>query len=133
MMIKLTYRQISIISLIFMITLLLGLSFIDSVRTSALPRCPVNRYLGIQCPGCGSMRALHSLMHGRVADSLHYNFMTVFMLPVLLYSMIAGSVRGDDPVFVSRFGMILSYSFVIVTLFFYYQKLHIVNIEGKEA
>ncbi|BBX75130.1 hypothetical protein MSHI_30360 [Mycobacterium shinjukuense] len=29
-----------------------------------LPTCPTKALLGIDCPGCGSLRMLHSLMHG---------------------------------------------------------------------
>ncbi|HEY0229106.1 MAG TPA: DUF2752 domain-containing protein, partial [Mycobacterium sp.] len=29
-----------------------------------LPVCPTEALLGIDCPGCGSLRMLYSLMHG---------------------------------------------------------------------
>jgi hypothetical protein len=48
------------------------------------PACPVYRYLHIYCPGCGSTRALASLLHGRVIDAMHYNPLFVMLLPLLL-------------------------------------------------
>jgi hypothetical protein len=48
------------------------------------PVCPVYRYLHFLCPGCGSTRALSALLHGRLAEALHYNPLFVVLLPLLL-------------------------------------------------
>lgn len=48
------------------------------------PACPVFRYLHLYCPGCGSTRALASLLHGHVAQAVYYNPLFVMLVPGLL-------------------------------------------------
>ena len=50
---------------------------------SFYPRCPIHEYLHLQCPGCGSTRALAALLHGHVAEALHLNALFVMLLPFL--------------------------------------------------
>ncbi len=44
------------------------------------PRCPVKMLTGLDCPGCGSTRALHALLHGRLLEAWQFNL----WLPVVL-------------------------------------------------
>lgn len=44
------------------------------------PRCPFNVLTGLKCPGCGSQRAIHALLHGDIAAAARYN---LFILPAL--------------------------------------------------
>lgn len=64
------------------------------------PQCPVFRYLHVYCPGCGATRALAALLHGRIAEALHYNALVVMLIPVLLaYFAVAYWKSRDDEVF----------------------------------
>ena len=47
------------------------------------PLCPVFHYLHVLCPGCGATRAIAALLHGRLADALHYNPLAVIVVPLL--------------------------------------------------
>ncbi len=38
-----------------------------------LPTCPTKALLGIDCPGCGSLRMLYSLMHGNLLAAARFN------------------------------------------------------------
>lgn len=58
-----------------------------------IPVCPTKALLGIDCPGCGSMRALYSLMHGDVLAALHFNAVGVVALGLLGYAFVAYCVR----------------------------------------
>jgi len=62
------------------------------------PQCPVFRYLHVYCPGCGATRALAALLHGRIAEALHYNTLVVMLIPVLLAYFAAAywKSRGDE-------------------------------------
>lgn len=51
---------------------------------SPLPPCPLRTLTGLYCPGCGSTRALHDLLHGDIAGALAMNPLLVVALPVLL-------------------------------------------------
>ena len=75
-------------------TLLLGagaagvallLARIDPNATgSALPPCPFRALTGLYCPGCGSTRCLHALLHGELARAFALNPLLVAVGPVLV-------------------------------------------------
>ncbi len=48
-----------------------------------LPPCPFHRLTDLHCPGCGSTRALHRLLHGDLAGALRANALLVASLPPL--------------------------------------------------
>ena len=41
------------------------------------PTCPFHAATGLWCPGCGSVRALALMSHGRIADAASYNVLAV--------------------------------------------------------
>lgn len=41
------------------------------------PRCWLYQTTGLKCPGCGSTRALHALLHGEVRTALQLNPLAV--------------------------------------------------------
>lgn len=47
------------------------------------PRCPFYVLTGLYCPGCGSQRAFHALLHGHVAQAAGLNLLAVACTPVL--------------------------------------------------
>lgn len=47
--------------------------------------CPSVLLLGVYCPGCGSLRALHDLMHGDVPAAIGHN---VLLVPALLFVVV---------------------------------------------
>lgn len=51
---------------------------------SPLPPCPLRALTGLYCPGCGSTRCLHALVHGDVAQALAMNPLLVVLAPVLV-------------------------------------------------
>ena len=55
----------------------------DPVRVPIYPQCVFHRVTGLDCPGCGSLRALHALLHGDLAAALHFNAFLVLSLPLL--------------------------------------------------
>jgi len=48
------------------------------------PHCLFFEYTHLECPGCGGTRALAALLHGDVNQALHWNAMTVVLLPLVL-------------------------------------------------
>ena len=50
-------------------------------RYGFYPRCPIYEATGWLCPGCGATRALAALLHGHVAQAMHWNPMIVLLLP----------------------------------------------------
>lgn len=58
-----------------------------------LPVCPTKALFGVTCPGCGSTRAIYSLMHGDVLGALHYNALGVVAVVLLAYAFVVYCVR----------------------------------------
>jgi len=48
------------------------------------PRCPFLLLTGLKCPGCGSQRALHQLLHLHISGALQANFLLVVSIPYLI-------------------------------------------------
>jgi hypothetical protein len=62
-----------------------------------LPVCPTKALFGIDCPGCGGMRMVYSLLHGDIRAALHYNALSLVVLLLLGWSAVAwtvGRLRG---------------------------------------
>lgn len=57
-------------------------------KTGFFPVCPFRALTGFTCPGCGSTRGLHALVHGDVAGAFKFNPLFVLALPFLLYAFI---------------------------------------------
>ena len=49
-----------------------------------MPKCPFRLLTGFDCPACGSQRALHAAVHGRVGEALGYNPFLVVSIPYFL-------------------------------------------------
>lgn len=49
-----------------------------------VPKCLFHELTGWYCPGCGSQRMLHALLHGNIADAWHYNALFVALIPILI-------------------------------------------------
>lgn len=50
---------------------------VDPSAAAWMPRCPSKMLTGLDCPGCGSQRALHALLHGDIAASLRFNALLI--------------------------------------------------------
>ena len=60
----------------------------DPAANSA-PVCPFYAMTGLYCPGCGTLRCLHALVHADLPSAVGYNLVTVFLAPILLASWLA--------------------------------------------
>lgn len=61
--------------------------------------CPFFALTGFACPGCGTTRGLHHLLHGDVAAAFRFNPLMMVMLPLLLYALVrhTNAVMRDRP------------------------------------
>lgn len=51
--------------------------------TGWYPRCPFQFLTGLDCPGCGSLRALHAVLHGRLVEAFCCNPLLMVCLPMV--------------------------------------------------
>ena len=73
--------------------LLAVLFFFAPDEYSFYPRCLLHTLTGLQCPGCGGLRAAHQLLHGNVVAAFHYNPLLVLLSPLLAAFVIAAVAR----------------------------------------
>lgn len=75
-----------------LVAIVAGLLFIfDPTHLGIFPPCPLYTLTGLWCPGCGSTRALHQLLHGNLMAALRFNPLAISLLPLAGYL----SVRGE--------------------------------------
>jgi len=60
----------------------------NSATMHFLPRCPFNWATGYYCPGCGTTRGLHRLLHGDIAGALRANVLMIVTVPYVVYSIV---------------------------------------------
>jgi hypothetical protein len=84
--------------LVLLIVILLSLIIISSIPTEYLfskpSLCLHYRLFGIQCPFCGTLRAVYCFLHLDFAGSWQYNY-NVFFLALLLPILIARIFTGN--------------------------------------
>lgn len=61
------------------------------------PRCLFRQLTGLQCPGCGSQRAIHALLHGHVAEAWGHNALLLVELPLIALLLAAQPLRNRYP------------------------------------
>jgi hypothetical protein len=61
----------------------------DPLGSGVYPICPFHAVTGLHCPGCGTGRALHELLHGNVLAALRLNPLAMVLLPPLAYGMLS--------------------------------------------
>ena len=89
--IKINHRYLSIIKnkprlFIILLIIILGAvySVFDPLKSSFFPSCPFKSVTGLDCPGCGSQRAIHELLHLNFKKAFEYNALLVLSVPYLL-------------------------------------------------
>lgn len=72
--------------------LLLGISliavlffFLNPNEHVIFPRCVFYSFSGYYCPGCGSQRAIHSLLHLNIAGVVQNNFLFLPAVAAIIY------------------------------------------------
>ena len=56
----------------------------DPAQFALFPKCPFHTLTGWDCPGCGSQRTIHALLHGEFRQAFFHNPLLTLSLPYLL-------------------------------------------------
>ncbi len=86
---------------------------VDPASAEFAPRCVFKAVTGLDCPGCGSQRMFHALLHGDITGAWAYNPFLLLMLPVLALLAYSAATRTRHPRLYAR----LNSPFMITTLF----------------
>lgn len=102
-----SFHVIGVISVAAVMLLLTTLLFLfDPEKHDFYPRCPFHTLSGLYCPGCGSLRAMHHLLHRDFITAIGFNALTVVALAifagVFVYKFLRRSSAGRLPSFYIR-------------------------------
>lgn len=70
---------------------------VDPMQAPWMPKCMLHVITGLDCPGCGSQRALHALLHADLAGAFRANALLVVMIPYILLILYAELFRERHP------------------------------------
>lgn len=72
-------------------------AFVDPNEPGHFPLCPLKEVTGLDCPGCGGLRAVHALLHGDLGTALDQNLFVVLVVLPLAVVMWVGWVLRSRP------------------------------------
>lgn len=67
---------------------------VDPNEPGHYPVCPMLRYTGVYCPGCGGLRSAYAVVHGDLLTALHANALAVAGYLVLAVVWTLWAVRA---------------------------------------
>ena len=72
---------------------------VDPNDPGSLGTCPFLWATGLDCPGCGTLRALRATTRGDLALAADHNLLTVLLLPLLVAALVTWwrAERGTRP------------------------------------
>lgn len=70
------------------------LYFVDPDGSRLYPKCVLYQTTGLQCPGCGGLRAAHALLHGELGAAFRLNPLLVLLSPLLAYVFVREVARS---------------------------------------
>jgi len=70
------------------------LYFLSPYDSGVYAPCPFNALTDLYCPGCGTLRGLHELLHGHIGIAFGLNPLMVLLLPFIGYSFVNYFVAG---------------------------------------
>ena len=59
-------------------------ALLDPEAVSWFPKCPLHALTGLDCPGCGTARAVHAAAHGDFRSAIRFNAILVVAVPFLV-------------------------------------------------
>ncbi|WP_417855502.1 DUF2752 domain-containing protein [Xanthomarina gelatinilytica] len=82
------HKNLVFLLLILASTSVFGLFYFwNPANNSLFPKCFFYSLTHLYCPGCGSQRAIHQILHGNILTGLNYNYLIGFLTLVLSYML----------------------------------------------
>ncbi len=81
-------RFVAIRKFTFVVAALAALTvlyYANPAADSHFPACPLHNFTGLHCPGCGTLRAIHCLVHGHLLAAFRLNPLMLLSLPLIAW------------------------------------------------
>jgi uncharacterized protein with PQ loop repeat len=89
------YEKLKLFVVMMLVATSAGVLYLmDPAGSSFFPPCPFHAVTKLHCPGCGSLRAIHQLLHGKIAAAFAFNPLTVSVVPFLGYAFLSYIVKA---------------------------------------
>lgn len=108
------YKWILVIAVIICVGV--AYYFIDPVMHKWVPKCPFMLLTGWKCPGCGSQRAIHALVHGNIIEVFRQN---ALFIPFALYVLAVIVSKLKPNVYDKLTGNVAVWIWVSITVLFW--------------
>jgi len=69
----------------------------NPVESVLFPKCPFQLLTGLKCPGCGSQRTIHALLHLDFYAAFRHNALLLFSIPYIILLVVAKIVCFFSP------------------------------------
>lgn len=90
-------RRSVVILLIFVLIVGLIIYTLLDPAENMFPKCPFYILTNLKCPGCGSQRAIHQLLHLNIVEAFRYNAFLVLCIPLIAVLGIAEIFKERVP------------------------------------
>ncbi len=94
--VKKKYKQ-NLITILIILTIGGLIYYLFSPEESAFfPQCPFHFLTGYDCPGCGSQRAIHHLLHLNIRSAFLSNPLLILFIPFLILGIYLEYFGGKE-------------------------------------
>ncbi|SRR6266496_94704 len=114
-------RFVAILAWLTILAASIYLFVFEPGKSGFFPFCPFRALTGLNCPGCGTTRCLHQLLHGNLIAAFKFNPLFVIALPFLLWVLARftqSAIIGGSPI-TSRLNPRYLWFFAALIVFFW--------------
>jgi len=65
-------------------------------ESTFFPKCPFHSLTGLDCPGCGSQRAIHHLLHFQLKEAFLSNPLMIMVIPYIVMGIYIEYFGGKE-------------------------------------
>lgn len=76
-----------------LVTLIFVYKYFNPYQVSFFPKCPFKSGTGLECPGCGSQRAVHYILNFQMASAFRENALLVISIPYVLLGIVVENFK----------------------------------------
>ena len=91
--------------------------FVNPANSSWFLSCPLKSVTGYDCPGCGTQRALHALLHFRIREAFCLNPLFVIALVLFLVYLVLRLTKNKTCLNIFRSKIFWIVAVILILLF----------------